>query len=230
MPAPRINPALMSATMRANLEKVQAQLSLGNGNAVYSAKDEEIESQPKKQRQKKKTLTPDMVDGLVKSVKVSEDGDEVEIVLGMSASMLPTHQQKGAFVGKDGHVHFFTKSHIAKAEKALRIAFEPYAHLFNGWGDSPRAVYTTFCFPFNESTPIKNRIPYSYHTQRSDADNLYKGLGDSMTEAGFWPDDSVIAELHLRKFRVLEEPYIAITIRKLPPYVYEKQIQQEFNF
>lgn len=32
MPAPRINPALLSAATRANLAKVQAQLSLGNGN------------------------------------------------------------------------------------------------------------------------------------------------------------------------------------------------------
>ena len=54
MPAPRINPMLMSAATRANLER--AQLQLVGESSVGTTK----QAVPKP-RAKKKTLTPDMV-------------------------------------------------------------------------------------------------------------------------------------------------------------------------
>ena len=127
MPVPRINPALMSAQTRANLEKVQSQLG---GWVTYNPPSQKHV----KPRQKKKTLTPDMAENLVKSVKVSDDGNQITILLALDPSSVPTAQQKGAFVGKDHKVHFFTKGKVAKAGKALAKALEPYAKFTASWG------------------------------------------------------------------------------------------------
>lgn len=172
----------------------------------------------KAERRHRQTLTPDMADNIVKDIRVSPDGNEVRITLGVDPSSLPTAQQKGAFVGKDGRVHFFTKAKVAKAEKALVKALSPYAHLTRNWGDDIAiAVSIVFCFPYPTSTPKKKLIQYGYHTSRADVDNIYKGFGDSLTEAGFWKDDSLISDLHLKKFRVIDTPRIGLCIRNLTP-------------
>lgn len=177
-------------------------------------KDEE----PKKVKKTRPTLTPEQADGIVKSVNVSEDGNEVKIILNVSPMALPTAQQKGAFVGKDGRVHFFTKAKVAKAEKALTKALTPYANLTRKWGeDVALAVSVVFCFPYPVSTPKKHLVQFGYHTKRSDVDNLFKGFGDALTEAGFWKDDSVIADLHLKKFMVIDAPRIGVSIKNLQP-------------
>ena len=130
--------------------------------------------------------------------------------------MLPTAQQKGAFVGKDGRVHFFTKAKVAKSEKTLIKAFSPYADRFSSWGNFPISVHIDFCFPFTKSSTKKSIIDFTYHTSRADIDNLAKGVLDSLTQSKFWEDDSLIADLHLRKFRTTTEPRTILTIRKLP--------------
>lgn len=169
----------------------------------------------KKATKRRKTLTPDMANSIVKSCNVSENGDEVKFVLNVDPYMLPTAQQKGAFVGKDHRVHFFTKAKVAKSEKALRMALTPYANRFENWKGFPIYVSIDFFFPFPKTTSKKNLIEYSYHTTRPDLDNLEKGLSDALTEAGFWEDDSVIAELHLRKFRTITTPRIVLTVKKM---------------
>lgn len=170
----------------------------------------------KKASRKRKYLTPDMAHTLVKSCVVSPDGNEVKFILGVDPAMLATAQQKGAFVGKDNRVHFFTKAKVAKAQKTLILALRPFAPNCSKWGNVPVALNLDFCFPFQKTSSRKSIVNYTYHTQRPDSDNIFKEIGDAMTEAGFWEDDSVIADLHLRKFRVVIEPRIEITIRKLP--------------
>lgn len=169
----------------------------------------------KKAKKRRKTLTPDMASTVVKSCEVSPDGDEVRLTLNVDPYMLPTAQQKGAFVGKDGRVHFFTKAKVAKSEKALIMALSPYAEKVRRWGAVPISLEIDFCFPFPKSTPKKELIHFSYHLQKPDLDNIEKGLGDSLTQSNFWIDDSLIADMRLRKFRILTEPCIVITIRKL---------------
>ena len=169
----------------------------------------------KKASRKRKYLTPDMANTLVKSCETSPDGTEVRIVLGVDPYMVPTAQQKGAFVGKDNRVHFFTKAKVAKSEKALIKALSPLAHHFEGWGNAPRMLLMDFCFPFPKSTPKKEMVHYTYHSERPDLDNMCKGVLDSLTQSKFWEDDNVISELHLRKFRVLTDPKVVITVRKL---------------
>lgn len=174
-----------------------------------------VSVKPREVDRKRKTLTPDMAPSLVKSCEVSPDGKEVRLVLGIDCYMLPTAQQKGAFVGKDGRVHFFTKSKVAKSEKALVKALSVYAIHFAEWGNAPISLSIDYCFPFTKSASKKELIDYSYHTTRPDVDNLTKSVLDSMTQSNFWTDDSLISELHLRKFRVLSDPRIVLTIRKL---------------
>ena len=216
MPAPRINPALLSAETRANLARVQAQLSLGSIAGTLE-REEEPETSPKKPRAKKKTLTPDMADGLVKSVTVSEDGNEVKIVMAVNPGMTSTAQQKGAFVGKDRRVHFFTKAKIAKVEKTLKIALSPYAHYSRGWGEVPIEVIFDYFFPYPSGTPKKDRHRIGPMNERPDASNITKGICDAMTESGFWPDDSFINTETSRKRRTTGPSCIRITITNLQP-------------
>ena len=213
MPAPRINPALMSAETRANLEKVQ--LQFGGGLGMDERKKEEAKK--KVVRQKKKTLTPDMADGLVKSATVSEDGNIVKIILAINANSLPTAQQKGAFVGKDGRIHFFTKAKIAKAGKALAKSLAPYAHLTSRWGRVPIQLTFDAFFEYPSSTPKKNRHKIGPHMERPDGDNLLKLPADVMTEVGFWEDDSLIGTYIIRKRRTTGPACIKITIENLQP-------------
>lgn len=212
MSAPRINPALLSATARANLEKVQ--LQIGGGGALVK---DEVAPTVAKPRAKKKTLTPDMADSLVKSVWVSEDGNTVKILLAVEPGSIPTAQQKGAFVGKDGKVHFFTKSKIAKAGKALSKSLSPYAHLTARWGRVPIQFTFDAYFAYPTSTPKKDRHKIGPHTERPDGDNLLKLPADIMTEAGFWQDDSLIGTYIIRKRRTTGPACIKMTIENLQP-------------
>lgn len=212
MSIPRINPKIMSAETRANLERVQASLGIARNSSPY----EEAEKQSAKSR-KKKTLTPDMAQNLVRAVKVSEDGNVVRIVLGLNPTMLSTAQQKGAFVGKDGRVHFFTKAKIAKAEKTLRMALAPYAGHTRKWGEVPIEVVFEYFFPYPSGTPKKHLHKIGPMNERPDASNITKGVCDAMTDAGFWPDDSFINTEISRKRRTTGPTCTRITITNLQP-------------
>ena len=212
MPAPRINPMLMSAATRANLEKAKSQI----GDRVVCHDNPPPKLSPK-QRAKKKTLTPDMADNLVKSVKVSDDGNEVRILLAVEPGSIPTAQQKGAFVGKDNKVHFFTKSKIAKAGKALAKALAPYAHLTSRWGRVPIQFTFDSYFTYPSGTPKKDRHKIGPHLERPDGDNILKLPADIMTEVGFWEDDSIIDTYIIRKRRTTGPACIKLTIENLQP-------------
>ena len=223
MGAPRINLALLSASTRANLEKALGNSVSSATSSVLSpskategvATEEKLSKKPISR--KKKTLTPDMAEGLVKSVKVSEDGNEVKIVLAVAPDSLSTAQQKGAFVGKDGRVHFFTKSKIAKAAKALSIALSPYAHLSGDWGEVPIELTFDAYFAYPSGTPAKYRYKIGPHTSRPDGDNLLKLPADVMTDVGFWKDDSKIGTYIIRKRRTTGPACIVIKIKNLQP-------------
>lgn len=215
MPIPRINPKLMSAAARANLERLQMQFAQPNENKNEVV--EETKGKTKPIPRKKKTLTPDIAHELVKGVKISEDGNEVKIVLGLSPAETPTAQQKGAFVGKDGKVHFFTKAKIAKAEKAMKIALEPYAHYTRKWGRVPIEVVFKFLFPYASGTPKKERHKIGPMLERPDVDNIVKLHLDCLTQVGYWEDDSLVNTLHLAKRRTTGPSCITITITNLQP-------------
>lgn len=212
MSAPRINPMLMSAATRANLERAKSQM----GNLVV-CHESSMPPNTRKQRAKKKTLTPDMADNLVKSVRVSEDGNEVKIILSVNPGTIPTAQGKGAFVDKVGHVHFFTKPKQRKAEQTFQTALEPYAIKSGRWGEVPIDLDFRLFFPYPESTPKKLRHKIGPHCKKPDGDNVCKGLIDSMTRAGFWKDDSYINTYHIYKRYTTGPSCIVVKITNLQP-------------
>lgn len=212
MSIPRINPRLMSPAARANLERIQASFGFAR-NGSQSEEDEK----PTAKSRKKKTLTPDMADNLVKSVKVSEDGNIIQILLAVNPSQLPTAQQKGAFVGKDGKVHFFTKGKVAKAGKALAKALEPYAQMTARWGKVPIQFTFDAYFQYPTGTPKKHLHRIGPHLERPDGDNLLKLPADILTEVGFWTDDCVIDTYVIRKRRTTGPACIKMTVENLQP-------------
>lgn len=213
MSIPRVNPRLMSAAARANYERMQASLGfVHKDNFVQSS----VGGVPRRGHQKK-TLTPDMADNLVKSVKVSEDGNIIQILLAVNPSQLPTAQQKGAFVGKDGKVHFFTKGKVAKAGKALAKALAPYAKMTERWGKVPIQFTFDSYFQYPTGTPKKDLHKIGPHLERPDGDNLLKLPADILTEVGFWCDDCVIDTYVIRKRRTTGPACIKMTIENLQP-------------
>lgn len=169
----------------------------------------------KKEIKRRKTLTPDMARGLVKSCEVSPDGTEVRFILGCSPYMIPTSQEKKiAMIGTRPRLYKVPK--VQKAEKTITIAMAPFAHHFKDWTNCPIGVWIDFCYEYPKATPKKLLVDFRYSLQKNDLDNSFKGFCDALTAAGFWDDDNKIAELHLKKFRVLTEPRIVVTIRKLP--------------
>lgn len=175
---------------------------------------------------KRPTLTPDKADSLVSSVAVSPDGNEVVFALAIDPHSCSTAQQKGAFVGKDNRVHFFTKAHIAKAEKTFVKAFTPYAHLTRKWGRVPYEVEFQYYFAYPSNTPKKRLHRIGPMNERPDASNITKGICDALTKAGLWEDDSLINTEISKKRRTSGTPRIVIKVRNLQP-AFDKLHQAE---
>ena len=177
----------------------------------------------KKAVKRRKTLTPDMAGNLVKSCETSPDRNEVRFVLGCSPYMVPTAQEKKiAIIGNRPRLYKAPK--VQKAEKTIMLAMAPYAHHFSEWKNCPIGVWIDFCYEYPTSTPKKHLVDFRYSLQKNDLDNSAKGPIDALTAAGFWEDDNRIAELHLRKFRVLTGPRIVLTIRRLPSVAVESDM------
>lgn len=212
MSVPTVNVANMSEAVRANLMR-QREFFAGSPSKA-EAKPEEKPAAAKKSR-KKHTLTPDEAHTLLKQFKVSEDGNTVKIILGVEPSSIRTAQQKGAFVGKDGRVHFFTKASIKKAEQALEAALERYAHVTRSWGEVPLEVEMDFYFSYPQSTPKKHLHRIGEHCGHVDVDNVAKMPLDALTRSGYWADDCFINSLFLRKRRTTGPACIVIRITNL---------------
>ena len=183
MPAPRILLENLSVAVRDKFAQQQGLVLSQEENARESKQVEQVETH--KPKAKKKTLTPDRAATIVKSVSLSEDKNTLKIILGVSPSELPTAQQKGVFVGKDGRAHFFTKAKIAKAERTLEAALCPYAGITREWGCVPLEVTMDFFFPYASGTSKKNRHDIGSMMEKPDVDNLAKMPVDALTRSGF---------------------------------------------
>lgn len=235
MASPRVNINLLSESVKKNLERV-LMASSGTpssesprpqkvshssarmdetGKLVDSITGEQVKTY--KKGRGKYTLTPDIATQLVKSVKVSENGNEIKILMALNLEWIPTAQGKGAFVDKAGNVHFFTKPKQRKADEAFKIALSPYAHLTRSWGDVPVEVEFRFFVPYPESTPKKHRHKIGPHTTRPDGDNAIKAPLDQLTKAGFWKDDSYINTYHIYKRRTTGTACTLLKITNLQP-------------
>lgn len=225
MSAPLLNPRNFSPEVRENLVR-QGLLQAG----LFPTEPVTEPPAERKPKARRATLTPAQAPMLVKNVSLSEDHNKVVIVMAINPYTIPTAQQKGAFVGKhDGRVHFFTKSKVAKAEKALQVALNPYAHMSRSWGQVPIALTFDFLFPYTSGTPKKHLHKIGPMLQKPDCDNICKGFADALTRSGFWEDDSLINTLTIRKRRTTETPCIKITIENLAPR-FEQLYAETENF
>ena len=103
-----------------------------------------------------------------------------------------TAQQKGVYV-RNGKPYFYTKNKVENA-KALFMS-----ELIPNKPKKPAedAVKLTVTFYFD----VKNRSLWGKpKTTKPDTENYLKLLKDCMTEAGFWKDDALIVDEHVKKF------------------------------
>jgi len=81
--------------------------------------------------------------------------------------------------------------------------------------DSPLAVDIVFVYPNLKSS----KTEYSRKTTRPDLDNLAKSVLDSLTDAGWWKDDSLVCDLRLLKIHG-PEPSVQVFVREVEPIKY----------
>lgn len=102
-----------------------------------------------------------------------------------------TAQQKGAFVGSDRRVHFFTKPEVRRAAHTWWNILAPAKEALGPAITGPVSAVIEMDFPYLKSTPRRDvrlgaRLPMGV---RPDIDNLIKSLLDTMSAMGFWADD-----------------------------------------
>lgn len=107
-----------------------------------------------------------------------------------------TSQQKGERIiySKNGKafIHHYKKKKVADARAAFVGKLKPYAPEV----PSDKPVKLTVWFEFS----VKDKKKWGkYKTTRADLSNLIKELEDSMTECGYWIDDSQIVVMRLYK-------------------------------
>lgn len=103
-----------------------------------------------------------------------------------------TAQQKGVYV-RNGRPYFYTKDKVENA-KALFMA-ELFPHRPKKPVEGP--VKLTVFLHFD----VKNKSLWGKpKTTKPDTDNYLKLLKDCMTEAGFWTDDALVVDEHVKKY------------------------------
>ena len=111
-----------------------------------------------------------------------------------------TAQQKGEcirykFVGdkRVPYVHHFKKASVS----ALRTELEWRLKQFKPKAPSERPVRLFLVLYFD----IKDKSKWGkVKDTRPDCDNSAKELIDAMTDMGFWKDDALVADLHIKKY------------------------------
>ena len=222
MSAPRLKLNLVSSAVKTNIEKVLAASGANVSKLVADIEDEERETKETKKKPIKKgvrhrAVTPEEAPALVKSVHVSPDKNTIKIILALNPNRLPTAQHKGVFTDKQGRVHFFTQSHIRKAEKTFELALAPYAHLAKEWGRVPVEFSFLFLFSYPSGTPKREMHKIGPMDVAPDVDNIYKGVGDAAMRAGFCEDDKLVNNLVVRKRRTTGPACVVFTVTNLQP-------------
>ena len=131
----------------------------------------------------------------------------------INPAMIPTAQQKGIDF-KHGIV--YTKAHVRHVEELFRKALAPFAHLAAPLAGRPLFVMAQFHFAYPKGARASERVDGRYNTRNGDADNYWKGIGDSFTAAGVWGDDREIALLGLAKRRTTSRPRVEVAVAPAP--------------
>lgn len=103
-----------------------------------------------------------------------------------------TAQQKGVYV-RNGRPYFYTKDKVENAKALFMRQLIPNRPKAPAQG--PIMLNVTFYFD------VKNRTLWGkLKTTKPDTDNYLKLLKDCMTEAGFWTDDALVVDEHVKKY------------------------------
>ena len=103
-----------------------------------------------------------------------------------------TAQQKGVYV-RNGRPYFYTKDKVENAKALFMRQLIPNRPKAPAHG--PIMLKVTFYFD------VKNRSLWGkLKTTKPDTDNYLKLLKDCMTEAGFWTDDALVVDEHVKKY------------------------------
>lgn len=122
-----------------------------------------------------------------------------------------TAQQKGAMVMPDGHIRFYKKASVLKAERTWWEMLRPVRDRLPEPYCGPVRISVELTFPHLASTPkrtLGRTVPLD---KRPDIDNLVKSLLDTLTAMNFWRDDGQVYSLAIAKRRG-PEPGVALEI------------------
>lgn len=122
-----------------------------------------------------------------------------------------TSQEKGVSVVR-GKVHHYEKKNVREMRERYR--HEIFKFFYTNKMQVPHfdgAVYFSVTFTYS----IKDKKRWGQpKTSRPDADNIVKLLLDVCSDLEMWPDDAVVADLHVRKLWG-DKPSVRITIEPL---------------
>lgn len=111
-------------------------------------------------------------------------------------------QHKRIFSGKNGRAFLGTDSKGVAIQNELVSLLLPFVPPEDFPRDKPLRLDVELYYPYRKSE--KKRVVKSNslvpHTSRPDLDNLLKFLLDCMTRCRFWNDDSLIFDLHAKKY------------------------------
>lgn len=112
-----------------------------------------------------------------------------------------TAQQKGAFCGHDGRVHFFTKAKVREAESDWWHIVQPFAP--SAPLDGPLWIRVCLAWQYTAGTPkrIQKAGKLMPLDRRPDLDNLLKAMLDVLTKCGIVREDARIALIIASKVR-----------------------------
>lgn len=171
----------------------------------------EVYGHPKDRAERPMAAPEDGLEGVL-SPKSTHDSRDVVLAEFFVPGIIPkgTAQQKGCTV-KNGKPLFFTKTKVRNAEQQIKSMLFPHAPMEPFLG--PLRVAVVFLYPKRKPDKSSLTIP---HDVRPDVENVFKLVGDQMTNLGFWKDDAQISTLELRKVWS-DTPGIRVTIERDVP-------------
>ena len=132
---------------------------------------------------------------------------ELSFILDIDPREIPTAQTKRASMA-GGHLRFFPSSKMQAAKGKLAVLLRP--HVPGKPFEGPVKLHTVWLY----HTDDRHKAG-TYKTTRPDTDNLIKQLKDSLTDAGFWKDDSQVVIETTEKKWAPGAPCIGVMIEEI---------------
>lgn len=147
----------------------------------------------------------------ISKILSSGNTDAYQCVLPIDPATLSTAQQKKiSFRSR----RVFTNKRVAAGMKVIRRLAEQHTSrvLAAAPFGSSVAFSATYHYSYPKNTPRKRLVDGAPMPVGADLDNRNKAVMDALTQAGWWPDDRYVTDLHLRKRRTTGSPRIEISV------------------